>query len=379
MDETKVSEGRRNVLCAGGASALAALFGVGAAGMPIGVRAQPVEGSVPVVDRLAVRVLIDSFHQALAPSGNFNGVQVRRFSFPVTEQPPRQAVRSEFGLSLHLESARGDETRQTLLDFGYTPDTLLNNMAIFGIEPEKLGALVLSHGHHDHFGGLLGFLEATRGKLKSDIPFYVGGEECFCTRELNIPDRIGNFGYLDRDAVKAEGLQLTFAERPSVVNDHAFTTGQIARDTFERVLSPTRMRVGINNGIGCYPEQLSAEKREAAMIPDDFEHEQATCFHVKDRGLVVMTSCGHRGVVNSVKRAMAVSGTDRVHAVLGGFHLSPHPEEYVLETARALKEIGPDLVIPMHCTGEAFHDMMAQEMPGKFVRSYTGTQYIFGA
>src|SRR5205823_1760445 len=93
----------------------------------------------------------------------------------------------------------------------------------------------------------------------------------------------------------------------------------------------------------------------ARVIPDDFEHELATCFNVKGRGLVVLTSCSHRGVVNSVKRAMEVSGIKKVHAVAGGFHLAPQKEDYVRETVAALKEISPDYVIPMHCTGEGIH------------------------
>lgn len=378
MEKKIESESRREAMCAGGTGVMAALFG-GLFGASAGVRAEPVSGAVPTVDRLAIRVVTDSYQLALAPSTTVNGVKVERFSFPVTAERPKRSVLSEFGLSLHLESTRGSETKEILVDFGYTAEALLNNMEVFGIKPERLEALILSHGHFDHFGGMLGFLAATKGKLKPNLPFYLGGEECFCTRELNIPDRIGNFGYLDRDAIKASGVQVTFAERPSVVAGHAFTTGQIARATFERVLSPTRMRVGINNGVGCYPEQISPEKQQAVVVPDDFEHEQATCFLVKDRGLVVMTSCGHRGVVNSVKRAMAVSGTRKVHAVLGGFHLAPHKDEYVRDTVLALKEIDPDLVIPMHCTGEAFHEIMAREMPGKFIRSYTGTRYTFGA
>jgi 7,8-dihydropterin-6-yl-methyl-4-(beta-D-ribofuranosyl)aminobenzene 5'-phosphate synthase len=372
------SESRREAMCAGGAGMMAAMFG-GLLGVANGVRAEPVKGAVPVVDKLAVRVVTDSYQLALAPSTSIAGVKVERFSFPVTAERPKRSVLSEFGLSLHLESTIGSDTRQVLIDFGYTSEALMNNLEVFGIKPENLQALILSHGHFDHFGGMLGFLEATKGKLKPGIPFYLGGEECFCTRELNIPDRIGNFGYLDRDAIKAYNVQATFAEKPSIIAGHAFTTGQIARATFERVLSPTRMRVGINNGIGCYPDQINPEKKQATVVPDDFEHEQATCFNVKDRGLVVMTSCGHRGVVNSVKRAMAVAGTNKVHAVLGGFHLAPHKDEYVRETVMALKEINPDLVIPMHCTGEAFQEIAAREMPGKYIRSYTGTRYTFGA
>lgn len=372
------SEIRRNLLCASGAGTLAAIFG-GFFSTATGVRAQSVTQSVPVVDRLEVQVVTDSFHQALAPSETKHGIDIRRFSFPVTEQQPRHALHSEFGLSLHLKSWQGDETREILLDFGYTPEALLNNMRILNIEPERLAALVLSHGHYDHFGGLLGFLQASGDRLPAGIPLYVGGEECFCTRELNIPDRVGNFGYLDRDAIRDLDVQITFAERPSIVADHAFTTGQIAAETFERVLAPTRMRVGITDGVGCFPEGLSQEKQDLSIIPDDFEHEQATCFHVRDRGLVVITSCGHRGVVNSTKRAMAVAGTDRVHAVLGGFHLSPHTDEYVQETALMLKELQPDLVVPMHCTGEAFHRIIAEEMPDNWTRSYNGSRYTFGA
>jgi len=80
-----------------------------------------------------------------------------------------------------------------------------------------------------------------------------------------------------------------------------------------------------------------------------------------------------------VKRAMDVSGVRKVHAVAGGFHLAPHKEGYVRETVAALKEINPDCIIPMHCTGEVFIDMVQREMPDRFIRSYTGSCYSFGA
>jgi 7,8-dihydropterin-6-yl-methyl-4-(beta-D-ribofuranosyl)aminobenzene 5'-phosphate synthase len=139
------------------------------------------------------------------------------------------------------------------------------------------------------------------------------------------------------------------------------------------------MTIGTRDGIGCFPDKLSEEKRSARVIPDDFEHELATCFNVTGRGLVVITSCGHRGVVNSVKRAIDISGIKKVHGVLGGFHLAPHKEDYVRETVAALRELNPDCVIPMHCSGELFIDIMQEEMPDKFIRSYTGSRYVFGA
>lgn len=94
---------------------------------------------------------------------------------------------------------------------------------------------------------------------------------------------------------------------------------------------------------------------------------------------MVITSCSHRGVVNTVRRAMEVSRIKKVHAVAGGFHLAPQKEDYVRQTVTALKETDPDYVIPMHCTGEIFVQILQKEMPEKFIRSYTGSRYVFGA
>lgn len=337
-------------------------------------------GTPPEVDRLSVTVVTDSYFHFFESSGDFAGAKVQRWQQPATSEPPRRMPQNEWGLSLHVESMRGGDTRRVLIDFGYTPETINNNLDMFGIDPAKLDALVLSHGHYDHFGGMVGFLEAHRRRIKPALPFYLGGEECFCARESGPENASRNFGVLDRRAIAHAHLRVLFAEKPSLLADHGFTTGWIEQTSFERPAQPSRMMVGVGaDGLGCDGARLPAEKRGKTKLVDDFLHEQASCYLVKGKGLVVLTSCGHRGVVNTVRAAIKVSGVSKVHAILGGFHLMPLSADYARQTARALAELEPDCLIPMHCSGEAFIEAAKEALPGRVVRSSTGTRYQFGA
>lgn len=366
---------RREAMC--GAALAALLAGVGGGIRP--VRAEAAPASPPEVDRLAVRVLVDSYQFAVAPSRKAGNVDILHFGWGIGDKPPGKTLISEFGLSMHAQSRRGDEIRNVLVDFGYTPDALINNIALVGLDPASLDALVLSHGHYDHFGGLAGFLKHHGGSLKSNLPFYVGGEEAFCARQWTGPPVKGDFGAIDRGALQSAQIAVTYVEGPALIADHAFTTGQIAQKTFEKVLSPSTMKIGIAQGFGCYAEKLPEDERGSTTAPDQFRHEIATAYNLKGRGLVVLTSCSHRGVVNAIKQAQAASGVNKVHAVVGGFHLAPYKEDYVRDTIAALKEMDVDYVVPVHCSGEPFFDIAKAEMPTKLLRSYTGTQLVFGA
>jgi 7,8-dihydropterin-6-yl-methyl-4-(beta-D-ribofuranosyl)aminobenzene 5'-phosphate synthase len=370
---------RRDVVCGGGAAMFSAIVAT-LIGSEKPVRAETISGKVPAVDRVAVRVVVDSYQFAVAPSRKVSDIEIEHFGWGIGGgKPPGKTLISEFGLSMHVESRRGAETRNVLMDFGFTPDALVNNADLLGIDPATLDALVLSHGHYDHFGGLAGFLKQNNGKLKAKLPIYIGGEEAFCSREWTAPPVRGDFGALDRKALEGANVAVTYAEGPALVADHGFTTGHIGQASFEKLLSPSAMRIGVDHGIGCYADKLPEDERTKEVIPDQFRHEIATAFNLKGRGLIVLTSCSHRGVINAIKQAQAVLGINKVHAVIGGFHLAPYKEDYVRDTIAALKGMDVDYVIPLHCTGEPFYEMAKAEMPDKLLRSYTGTRFVFTA
>jgi 7,8-dihydropterin-6-yl-methyl-4-(beta-D-ribofuranosyl)aminobenzene 5'-phosphate synthase len=370
---------RRDVVCGGGAALFSAIVAT-LIGSEKPVRAETISGAVPEIDRVAVRVVVDSYQFAVAPSRKASDVEIEHFGWGIGDgKPPGKTLISEFGLSMHVESRRGNEARNVLIDFGFTPDALVNNANLVGIDPAALDALVLSHGHYDHFGGLAGFLQQNNGKLKAKLPIYIGGEEAFCSREWTAPPVRGDFGALDRKALENANVAVTYAEGPALVADHGFTTGYIGQTSFEKLLSPSAMKIGVDHGIGCYADKLPENERTKAVIPDQFQHEIATAFNLKGRGLIVLTSCSHRGVINAIKQAQAASGINKVHAVIGGFHLAPYKEDYVRDTIMALKSIDIDYVIPLHCTGEPFYETAKLEMPNKLLRSYTGTRFVFTA
>jgi 7,8-dihydropterin-6-yl-methyl-4-(beta-D-ribofuranosyl)aminobenzene 5'-phosphate synthase len=329
--------------------------------------------AAPQLDELRITVVVDSYFDGLAPDEERARLTVLR---------GRGLLLGQHGLSLYLETWRGEEERRLLLDFGMTGEVLAKNVETLGIDTSAIDALILSHGHIDHFGGLAPFLAARRGAMRGDLPLYLGGEDVFCHRYHLFPGgRRRSYGVLDRRSIAEAQVGVVIAEEPAVVAEHAMTTGAIPRVSFEKVQPNTYVETGLFGGFGCCGAAPRAKSARAPGDPDLFvdDHwaEHATFFVLRERGLVVITSCGHAGVINSVRQARRVAGTERVHAVVGGFHLSPARPEYVTQVVDALRDIDPDYIVPMHCTGAGFIHQVAREMPEKLVLSYVGSQFHF--
>ncbi len=328
--------------------------------------------AVPVVDQVTVQVLVDNatFGPFLADQA-LHGLQVRRHSGDGGARMKREAMIAEFGLSLLATSSLGAITRRLVVDFGYTAQALANNLRMLGIDPSQIDAAVLSHGHLDHYGGFGGLFA---GLPDRGVPLIAGGEEAFCERVAMIASPPPVMGALDRAELTRAGLRVRITPEPVVIAGQAFTTGIIPLLSTERAAIPTAM----HPGIGCDASKLPPTKARVAELADDGEHELATCYAVKGLGLIVISSCSHRGVVNAVRQAQAVSGISQVHAVIGGFHLvRPRTEQEALRTAADLKAINPAYIVPMHCTGEVFIAEAQRLMPGKVIRPYVGTEFVF--
>jgi 7,8-dihydropterin-6-yl-methyl-4-(beta-D-ribofuranosyl)aminobenzene 5'-phosphate synthase len=246
------------------------------------------------------------------------------------------------------------------------------NFDLLGIEPAKLDGLILSHSHRDHYGGLVGFVERYRGRMHDGLKLYTGGGLTF--REKWNRGRDGeppvSMGALDGAALQAADVATVCCEHAHALGG-AFSSGPIARTSFEHVLPNTLVEP-------TPADHFTEEERRGRLVPDKHPDEHATCYVVQGRGLVVISSCGHSGIVNTVKSAMAVCGVGKLHAVIGGFHLGVAPNDYIDHTVAELKALAPDVLVPMHCTGKGFIAAALREMPQQTVLTNTGSRFTFG-
>lgn len=259
-------------------------------------------------------------------------------------------ILGEHGFSVLISSNKGE----VLFDTGQTGRVLINNLEVL----KKGGTkdIVLSHGHYDHTGGLLGIVR--RSAITCNIYAH---PMAFYRRFKKVRGKVKEIGipFSKADIEEAGGI-IRFSSEAQTINQWLVVTGTIERgNDFER------------------PETEFYIEIDGKIEPDPFLDDQAVALDVKGKGIVVVTGCAHSGVVNTVEHIKRLIERRDIYAIVGGFHLNDASEERLKRTTEALKSINPKLVVPCHCTGKDATFTLKQELGDAVVYGEAGLMIEF--
>lgn len=300
-------------------------------------------------DKLEVVVLVDNYTDALLES---TSVAVRApMRLPMTPL-------SEHGMACLLKVFSGPEEHHVLFDSGHGAECITFNMDYMELDAKKIETIVISHGHVDHIEGLTTVLQRT-GK---HVPVILH-PNVFLEHRLNVKpiNHIVDMPILNKEKLEKE-IKLVISEEPSTIaSDLVLVTNTVERVTdFEKGFPFCEIKI---NG---------------EWVTDPFEDDQALAVKIKGKGLVVVGGCSHAGIINTIKYCQKLSGTEKIHAVMGGFHLNDKIFEPIIKpTIEEMKKLEPEYIVPMHCTGWKAMNDFEKEMPGQFILNSTCTTYQF--
>jgi len=310
------------------------------------------------LDKVEILTLIDNYID-LVTSDNSDIVQR---AMPLKNMEVRNSVLAEHGFSSMVTGTDGDRSRSLLFDFGFSEHGAAFNAEALGVDMKSVEMMALSHGHLDHVGGLTRISELIG---KKGIKLVLHPAAFTNPRFIKISDEFKlTMPSFSKEKAEAAGIDLVVTPEPhGMLEETVYFLGEIPRtNDFEKGAANLRY---LEDGV---------EKQDP--IADD----TAIVAHLKGKGLVVLSGCAHSGIINTVRYAQKISGIEHVHAVMGGFHLAgPDTDPVIEKTIEAFKEIGPDYIVPTHCTGRRAVMKIEAAMPEKFILNMAGTKLTFAA
>ncbi len=314
--------------------------------------------SLMEVEKLEVTTLVDNYVDVLLPSTDI----VQRPPLAKDLKIPTDTLLAEHGLSMLVTTYSKNEEHHILFDTGYSQVALVHNMDILEIKPQDIEAVVMSHAHMDHTGGLYPFLE----KLSGPVPVALHPDAFLCPRYFLLEggQRLLFPCTLVAEELKKHGAEIVETKAPTVLGKGTvLVTGEVERVTnFEKGLPNAMM------------------EKNGEVVKDAILDDQALVVNVKGKGLVVISGCSHAGIINTLLYAKKVTGIEKIYGVIGGFHLSGAFFEPIIEdTIAQLKTMSPQVLVPMHCTGWKAIERFSQEFPNAFILNSVGSKFIFSS
>jgi 7,8-dihydropterin-6-yl-methyl-4-(beta-D-ribofuranosyl)aminobenzene 5'-phosphate synthase len=258
----------------------------------------------------------------------------------------RADLQAEHGLAVWIDTGR----HRVLFDTGQG-DLVLANARALDIGLEQADAIVLSHGHYDHTGGLAGVLSLARGARVFLHPAALAGKYA---RDPNGRCRAIGMPRACQVALSQHPVRSATTERVTEVVEGVFVTGAVPRtNDFEDTGGPFFLD-------------------EACTQPDPLIDDQSLFFD-SPQGLIVLLGCAHAGIINMLEYIHRTTGRP-IHTVLGGTHLGSASEHRLGQTIEALRRLDVKRLGPAHCTGTAATACLQQALPGCCFACPGGTQ-----
>ena len=268
---------------------------------------------------------------------------------------------AEHGFSVVLKLEINGTEHKLLFDSGLSPLAAAHNADVLDLDLSYCEAVISSHGHIDHAGGLLNIRR--KMNTKENIPLLLH-EHAFRKRLVKFQDgRMISLPPPTRHILIQAGYNIVEQDASSLwIKDSILVTGEVPRTTdFEK-------------GFPNHYSVIDGKMENDPLIKDD----QAIILSIKDKGLVIITGCGHSGIVNILKYAKELTGNDRIYAVIGGMHLTGGTFEPIIpRTIDELERLKPRFLIPCHCSGLKAVNEIVRIMPNAFIQNSVGTTYVF--